>query len=125
MLNETQLKAIHLLVNTNLKKYQVAEKLEIDGSTISRWFQNSEFTKKFDEEMKNSWKEVAAEAKQTMIEMLYGEKESSRITAAKDILSRAGYDASQKIEQVSETTIKVSLDDDMEGGEDAADKSTD
>lgn len=125
MLNEKQEKAIYLLTHTNMKKYQVAKEIDVVDSTISKWFKVDEFAKKYDEEMRNAFKELSNEAMNVMLEILTnGEKESNRLSAAKDILSRGGYDASQKVEQVSETTIKVTLDDDMEGGDDAADKPT-
>lgn len=110
MLSPEQDKAINLLVYTTFTKQQVANQVGVNPSTISRWFSNTEFKMAYDAAMENSFKEMATEAKQTVYKiMTKGERESNRLAAAKDILSRSGYDATNKVEQVSDTVITVNL----------------
>jgi transposase len=113
VLNDKQLKAIQLLVYTNMKQKEVAAEINVSEDTITRWKKDEEFRREYDNEFRESFKDLATEAKGTVATLMRNaESETVRLNASKDILSRSGYDASQKVEQVSETTIKVDISED-------------
>jgi len=124
MLSEKQEQAIHLLVYENKTQRQVAEILGLHESTVSRWRHNEEYVKRFKEEIENKFSSLVSKAITRMENVLDNNNNySAALNAAKYILDYYGFKAVDKVEQVNETTIKVTLDD-MEGCEDAADKST-
>ena len=112
-LNAKQLKAIALLMEGKTQR-ETAKIIEVDEDTVYRWKRNNaEFQAKFDDEMRQTFKDLAAQARLNIMNLATAaESENVRLNANKDILSRAGYDASQRVEQVSETTIKVAVEED-------------
>lgn len=113
-LNETQLKAIHMLVHENKKKHEIATELGVHRTAWGRWFKNPEFKDEYDRVMHEYMSEISSTAINRVNELMFAESESVSLQAAKDILSRAGYDAVQKSEVRSTTLVVGILDEEEE-----------
>lgn len=99
-------KAIHLMVYEGRNKKQAAAGAGIHVDTISDWFKNPIFLEAYEAEMRRSLQEIAAEAKQTQLDLMRNaQSENVRSNIAKDFLSRAGYDATTKVENTNREIV--------------------
>lgn len=112
MLSKKQEEAIRLLVYENKKQIEVADLLGVHETTVSRWKNNEEYVKRLKEEIENKFSSLVSKAISRMENVLdNNDNYSAALNAAKYILDYSGFKATDKIEQVSETTIKVAIDD--------------
>lgn len=99
-LTAKQKKAIQMLIYDGLKKCEVAEKLNIDPHTVSRWV-NSDITPAFvsayEKELEKAaadrqrrYKSAAQKAVDKLVELLDNKNPNVVLAACKEILDRAG-----------------------------------
>lgn len=101
-LNDKQLKAIQILVYEGLSKQDTAIKAGVARETMSDWFKNPMFLEQLNEEMRLSFSEIAAIAKERALNIMKNtENDSVALKAAHDFMDRAGYGATQKVEQTN------------------------
>ena len=103
-LNNKHLKAIHLLVYSDKLKQEIAQECGVSATTFSTWYSDPLFQEGIREEMHRGFNHMALKARKKLDELVDCNNPQVALAAAKDVLSKAGYDAPEKIEQT--TTIK-------------------
>lgn len=98
MKNAKQNKCIELMVEGRMTQKQIAEQLDVTENTISNWKKNDEFMSEYREALKSSIDSVAAEAFETQRKLLKSRSDMVRYMTSKDILDRAGFKPSEKID---------------------------
>lgn len=104
---------IELMVQGDLKRYEIAKKLKVDEDTITNWKKNPEFAAELDKQMRLRFGDYTGMALNTIIDLMQNaESGSVRLQASKDLLDRAGFKPEDKV-QVDGTldTEKTKLDD--------------
>lgn len=99
-LSRKQEKALEMLINTNLKNYEIAKELQISPQTLSNWLNediNPTFVKEYDrlleqadKDRKKFYKSKAQHAVQKLIDLTESEDDRTALAACKEILDRAG-----------------------------------
>ena len=105
MLNPKQRKCIELMVEGTTTQKQIAEQLNVTENTISNWKKNDEFMSEYNATLKSNINAVAAKAFSTQMKLLNARSEMVRHMVAKDILDRAGFKASEKIDLSVEPVV--------------------
>ena len=88
-LNKKMLEAIQLMVYTDMKKGEIANEVGV--------------------EMHRGFKDLALKARKKLDKLIDSNNDGVALGACKEVLSKAGYDATQKIEQKVDTTIRVDV----------------
>ncbi|WP_251135037.1 helix-turn-helix domain-containing protein [Exiguobacterium sp. s102] len=91
MANENMTKAIQLMVRTNMSQKEIAKKIGVNETTISRWKQLKDFDEIRFQEERLYLGELASPALRTMRDLLNAKSELVRYNAASDILDRTGF----------------------------------
>ena len=107
MLNPKQKRCIELMVEGTSTQKQIAEQLNVSENTISNWKKSDEFMGEYNTALKSSINLVAAKAFSTQVKLLNARSEMVRHMVAKDILDRAGFKASEKIDLNVEPVVIV------------------
>ena len=95
-----------------MKKQDVAKEVGVVPGTISEWFRREDFLREYEKVMRAHIQEMSARAVDRINQLIYAESESVSLQAAKDIASRANYDAPAKQEIKAEgIAIKVDYND--------------
>ena len=101
-LHEKHLQAIQILVYEGLNKGDTARKIGVAPETVSEWFKTPMFIEALAAEMRLSFSEIAAIAKEKALSIMKNtENDSVALKAAHDFMDRAGYGATQKVEQTN------------------------
>lgn len=101
-LNEKQLRAIQILVYEGKNKTETAAAVGVYRDTMSDWFKNKLFIEALNTEMRLAFAEIAAIAKNKALDIMTNtENDSVALKAAHDFMDRAGYGATQKVEQTN------------------------
>ena len=108
-LSAKMLKCINLMVYTDMQKQEIAEELNVAGNTISRWMDREDFQDELRREMHRGFNSLAIKARKKLEKLMDSKNDGVALGACKEVLSKAGYDATQKIEQKVDTTIKVDI----------------
>lgn len=112
-LNDIHLRAVELIVLEGKKQKEVAQIVGVAEETVSRWMREPVFINKYQELMRFRINMAATVAQQRVEELLFAQSENVALSAAKDILSRSGYDATTK-QEITQKTITIGLEDDNE-----------
>ena len=106
------LKCIELMVYTDMQKQEIAKELGVANNAISRWMNREDFQEALKDEMHKGFSSLAVKARRKLDKLIDSNNDGVALGACKEVLSKAGYDATQKIEQKLDTTINVSITDD-------------
>lgn len=112
-LNNRQLQAVELLVYTNKLKQEIAEEVGVSGTTMSIWLKKPEFQDAIKAEMARAFQPLAYKARRRLEGLIESENEQVALSASKDALDRAGYGATQKVENTitnKEINIEITGD---------------
>lgn len=120
MLTKKQLNCIKLMVEGELSQKEIASSIKVSEQTICKWKKDSEFKIEFENHVKNSIDYSSREAFKTMLKSLNARSEMVRYMAAKDILDRAGFKPTEKVNV--EGAVPVVIVDDLEDDEDDEDE---
>ena len=107
VLNPKQKKCIELMIDGSYTQKKMAEILNVAENTISNWKKNDEFMNEYNTTLKSNINQVAAKASNTMIKLLTARSEMVRYMASKDILDRAGFKATEKVDLSVEPVVIV------------------
>ncbi|MCG2325808.1 DNA-binding protein [Staphylococcus epidermidis] len=110
-LTKKQQEYIRLKNETDLAEGEIADEIDVNRSTISRWKHNDKFREGFKGYQAEHLSKQVPKALQTMINLLDAKSELVRYQASKDILDRTGYTPVDK--QQIETTATVQFNDDI------------
>lgn len=108
-LNNRQLKAVEMLVYTDKQKQEIAEELKITAATLSTWLNKEEFQEAVHKEMLRSFSHLATKAKRKMEQLLDSNQDSVAFAAAKEILNKAGFAETQKVETEFKNSITLEI----------------
>ena len=108
-LNQRQLKAVEMLVYTDKQKQEIAEELKITAATLSTWLNKEEFQEAIHKEMLRSFSHLATKAKRKMEQLLDSNQDSVAFAAAKEILNKAGFAETQKIETEFKNNLTIEI----------------
>ena len=107
VLNPKQRKCIELMIDGSYTQKQIAEQLNVSENTISNWKKNNEFMGEYNTTLKTNINSVAAKAFATQMKLLNARSEMVKYMVSKDILDRAGFKASEKIDLSLEPVVIV------------------
>ena len=108
-LNNRQLKAVEMLVYTDKLDKEIAEELKISPATLSVWKNKEEFQEALHKEMLRSFSALATKAKRKMERLLDSNQDAVAFAAAKEILNKAGYAETQRVETDLKTNLTIEI----------------
>ena len=109
-LSAKMLKCINLMVYTDMKKQEIAEELNVAGNTISRWMDREDFQDELRNEMHRGFNSLALKARKKLDKLMDSNNDVVALGACKEVLNKAGYMETQKIEQKVDTVINVNIE---------------
>lgn len=98
MLSAKQRKCLELMVLGTMKQKDIAKQINVTEKTVCEWKKKDEFRAEYEYLIKLSIQSMAASALRTQQSLLGATNEMVRHLAAKDILDRAGFKATNKLE---------------------------
>lgn len=98
-LNQRQLRAVEMMVYEQKQKQEIARELGVNPATISQWVKKPEFDEALKNEMYRAFQPLAYRARQKIGELIDSGNDQVALAASKDILDRAGFAATQKVDQ--------------------------
>ena len=109
-LNANMIRCIQLMVYTDMSKGDICKELGVAPNAISRWQQRDDFNEALRDEMHKGFDALAIKARRKLDSLMDSKNDGVALGACKEVLSKAGYDATQKVEQKLDTIIRVSVD---------------
>jgi DNA-binding transcriptional regulator LsrR (DeoR family) len=112
-LNTRMQKAVEMLVHTKMQKQEIAEELKVSRTTFSLWLRREDFQEAIKAEMNRAFQPLAYKARQRLNDLIDSKNEQVALAASKDALDRAGYGATQKVENTiknKDITIEITED---------------
>ena len=110
MLNPKQIKCLELMIQGNMTDKEIAESINVAQKTICEWKKNNkEFQDEYNSLMRGSLQYAAPKAFRKQLALLNSKNDMVAHLAAKDIMDRAGFSPTEKIEMdmdVSPIVIK-------------------
>lgn len=101
------MECIKYMLEGKMNQKQMAEKLDVCPNTITNWKKDAEFMDEYFAAFKEIIREVAVEAFKTERKLLKARSEMVRLMAAKDILDRAGFKATEKLDINSNVGVTI------------------
>lgn len=108
-LNAKMLKCIQLMVYTDMQKQEIAEELDVANNAISRWMNREDFQEELRNEMHRGFNSLAIKARRKLEKLIDSKNDVVALGACKEVLNKAGYMETQKVEQKLDTVIKVEV----------------
>lgn len=108
MLTAKQKRCVQLMVVGEYTQKQIAEQVKVSQQTICTWKKDPEFMAAYESLLKNNIQSMAAKAFQTHTKLLAAKSEMVRYMAAKDILDRAGYKPTDKVD-IDSTDMELNI----------------
>lgn len=107
-LNNKHLKAIQLLVYSDKLKGDIAEEVGVSRTTLSTWLNEDVFQEGIRAEMHRGFSEMALKARKRLDNLVDDTNSQVALAAAKEVLNKAGYQETTKLEQdIKGADIKV------------------
>lgn len=104
-LKPKQIRCIDLMVHrTDLNNEGVCKEVDIHPATFYRWLQDASFCETLEKETRKYLQALGAQAMKKIVKLSEDDSISAdvRFRAAKDLMDRAGYKPSDKIENIGE-----------------------
>ncbi|ELK6843483.1 TPA: DNA-binding protein [Staphylococcus aureus] len=109
-LTKKQQAYIQIKTDTGAKDMDIAEQIDVNRATISRWKTNDKFREGFKGYQAEHLQKQVPKALQTMINLLDAKSELVRFQASKDILDRTGYNPVDKQEITMQSAVTFNDD---------------
>ena len=112
-LNQKMRKAVEMLVHTKMQKQEIAAELKVTRTTLSLWLRREDFQEAIKTEMQRAFQPLAYKARHRLEQLIDSSNEQVALSASKDALDRAGYGATQKVENTiknKDITIEITED---------------
>lgn len=125
MLKPKQVKCLQLMITGTKTDKEIAEAINVTPKTICDWKKNNaEFQDEYNALMRNSLQYAAPKAFRKQMSLLNSKNDMVAHLAAKDIMDRAGFQPTEKVEHDVdfELNIKIDYGDDGDGEEDDCDE---
>ena len=112
-LNTRMQKAVEMLVHTKMQKQEIAEAVNVSRTTFSLWLRRDDFQEAIREEMNRAFQPLAYKARHRLEKLIDSNNEQVALAASKDALDRAGYTATQKVENtITNKEINIEITED-------------
>ena len=108
-LNAKMLKCIELMVYTDMQKQEIARELGVANNAISRWMSREDFQKALQDEMHRGFNSLAIKARRKLEDLIDSNNDGVALGACKEVLNKAGYMETQKVEQKIDSIIRVDV----------------
>ena len=111
MLKPKQIKCLELMIKGTMTDKEIAAAINITQKTICEWKKkDKEFQDEYNALMRNSLQYAAPKAFRKQIELLKSKNDMVAHLAAKDIMDRAGFQPTEKIEQQIDMDLNITVD---------------
>lgn len=111
MLKPKQIKCLELMITGEMTDKQIAETINISQKTICDWKKNSkEFQEQYNTLMRSSLQYAAPKAFRKQMSLLNSKNDMVAHLAAKDIMDRAGFNPTDKLEMDVDMELTISVD---------------
>lgn len=104
------LKCIELMVYTDMQKQEIAKELGVANNAISRWMNREDFQEALKDEMHKGFSSLAVKARRKLDKLIDSNNDGVALGACKEVLNKAGYMETQKVEQKLDTVINVNIE---------------
>jgi uncharacterized protein YjcR len=111
MLKPKQVKCLELMVRGDMTDKDIAEAINVAPKTICEWKKkNPEFQDEFNALMRNGLQYAAPKAFRKQMALLNSKNDMVAHLAAKDIMDRAGFQTTEKIEADVDMELNINID---------------
>lgn len=93
-----------------MQKQEIAKELGVANNAISRWMNREDFQEALKDEMHKGFSSLAVKARRKLDKLIDSNNDGVALGACKEVLNKAGYMETQKVEQKLDTTINVSIE---------------
>lgn len=110
-LKPKQIKCLELMIRGDLKDCEIAKEINISQKTICDWKKNSkEFQDEYNSLMRRSLQYAAPKAFKKQLSLLNSKNDMVAHLAAKDIMDRAGFNPTDKVEMDVDMDLNITID---------------
>ena len=111
MLKPKQIKCLELMIRGDMTDKEIAKAINITQKTICEWKKHcKEFQDEYNALMRNSLQYAAPKAFRKQMALLNSKNDMVAHLAAKDIMDRAGFQPTEKIEQQIDMDLQIVVD---------------
>lgn len=111
MLNPKQVKCLELMIQGDMTDKKIAEAIDVAQKTICEWKKNNkEFQDEYNSLMRRSLQYAAPKAFRKQMALLDSKNDMVAHLAAKDIMDRAGFNPTDKIEMDVDMEMDIRID---------------
>ena len=111
MLKPKQVKCLQLMIKGDMTDKEIAAAINITQKTICEWKKNcKEFQDEYNALMRNSLQYAAPKAFRKQMELLKSRNDMVAHLAAKDIMDRAGFAPTDKVEMDIDMDLNITVD---------------
>ena len=110
-LNTNMLRCIELMVYTDKLKGEIASELGVRPETVTAWQKREDFQDALRNEMQRGFSSLAAKARNRLEKLIDSPIDGVALGACREVLNKAGYQETQKIEQKINTDIVLEITD--------------
>lgn len=111
MLKPKQVKCLQLMIKGDMTDKEIAEAINITQKTICEWKKNcKEFQDEYNALMRNSLQYAAPKAFRKQLALLNSKNDMVAHLAAKDIMDRAGFQPTEKVEMDVDMDLQITVD---------------
>ena len=112
MLKPKQVECLKLMMlNPKISGKELAETLNVTEKTISQWKnKNTEFQEEYNALVRSKIQYAATQALGKQIDLLQSRNDMVAHLAAKDLMDRAGFNPTDKVEQTVDMELNITVD---------------
>ena len=111
MLKPKQKKCLELMIQGIMTDKKIAETINVTQKTICDWKKNSkEFQDEYNSLMRSSLQYAASKAFRKQVVLLDSKNDMVAHLAAKDIMDRAGFNPTDKVELEADMDLNITID---------------
>ena len=111
MLNPKQVRCLELMIKGDMTDKDIAAAINITQKTICEWKKNNkEFQDEYNSLMRSSLQYAAPKAFRKQMALLDSKNDMVAHLAAKDIMDRAGFNPTDKVEMDVDMELNISID---------------
>ena len=111
MLNPKQVKCLELMIKGEMTDKDIAAAINITQKTICEWKKNNkEFQDEYNSLMRSSLQYAAPKAFRKQMALLDSKNDMVAHLAAKDIMDRAGFNPTDKLEMDVDMELNINID---------------
>lgn len=111
MLKPKQVKCLELMIQGEMTDKEIAHAINITQKTICDWKKNSEeFQNEYNKLMRGSLQFAAPKAFRKQMALLNSKNDMVAHLAAKDIMDRAGFNPTDKVEFENDLELNITVD---------------